>query len=110
LQHDLPPTLSDSQVTSVQKQLKLTLLGLMKHPASIEYASTIAKQLTQLGAKEQEIIKAYPKPEDVRRIKKRQQVCKILFEKIFFIARIIVNDVFIAQRKQQLLMPQNEQK
>lgn len=46
----------------------------MKHPASIEYASTIAKQLTQLGAKEQEIIKAYPKPEDVRRIKKRQQV------------------------------------
>ncbi|XP_071553781.1 symplekin [Temnothorax nylanderi] len=73
LQHDLPPTLSDSQVTSVQKQLKLTLLGLMKHPASIEYASTIAKQLAQLGAKEQEIIKAYPKPEDVRRMKKRQQ-------------------------------------
>ncbi|EFN77112.1 Symplekin [Harpegnathos saltator] len=73
LQHDLPPTLSDSQVTSVQKQLKLTLLGLMKHPASIEYASTIAKQLSQLGAKEQEIIKAYPKPDDVRRMKKRQQ-------------------------------------
>lgn len=74
LQHDLPPTLSDSQVTSVQKQLKLTLLGLMKHPASIEFASTIAKQLTQLGAKEQEILKAYPKPEDIRRMKKRQQV------------------------------------
>ncbi|XP_068988767.1 symplekin isoform X1 [Bombus flavifrons] len=73
LQHDLPPTLSDSQVTSVQKQLKLTLLGLMKHPASIEFASTIAKQLTQLGAKEQEILKAYPKPEDIRRMKKRQQ-------------------------------------
>nr|XP_033334950.1 symplekin isoform X2 [Megalopta genalis] len=73
LQNDLPPTLSDSQVTSVQKQLKLTLLGLMKHPASIEFASTIAKQLTQLGAKEQEIIKSYPKPEDIRRMKKRQQ-------------------------------------
>ncbi|XP_043799137.1 symplekin isoform X2 [Apis laboriosa] len=73
LQHDLPPTLSDSQVTSVQKQLKLTLLGLMKHPASIEFVSIIAKQLTQLGAKEQEILKAYPKPEDIRRIKKRQQ-------------------------------------
>ncbi|XP_033334950.2 symplekin scaffold protein isoform X4 [Megalopta genalis] len=73
LQNDLPPTLSDSQVTSVQKQLKLTLLGLMKHPASIEFASTIAKQLTQLGAKEQEIIKSYPKPEDIRRMKKRHQ-------------------------------------
>lgn len=66
--------MSDSQVTSVQKQLKLTLLGLMKHPASIEFAPAIAKQLTQLGAKEQEIVKAYPKPEDIRRMKKRQQV------------------------------------
>ncbi|XP_023289032.1 symplekin [Orussus abietinus] len=73
LQHDLPPTLSDSQVTSVQKQLKLTLLGLMKHPASLEFASSIARQLSQLGAKEQEIVKAYPKPEDIRRMKKRQQ-------------------------------------
>ncbi|XP_043283816.1 symplekin [Venturia canescens] len=73
LQNDLPPTLSDSQVTSVQKHLKLTLLGLMKHPASIEFASSIAKQLTQLGAKEQDILKAYPKPEDIRRLKKRQQ-------------------------------------
>lgn len=73
LQHDLPPTLSNSQVTSVQKQLKLTLLGLMKHPAGVEFASTIAKQLTQLGAKEQEILKAYPKPGDIWRLKKRQQ-------------------------------------
>ncbi|XP_015610116.1 symplekin [Cephus cinctus] len=73
LQHDFPPTLSDSQVTSVQKQLKLTLLGLLKHPASIEFASSMARQLSQLGAKEQEIIKAYPKPEDIRRMKKRQQ-------------------------------------
>lgn len=73
LQNDLPPTLSDSQVTSVQKHLKLTLLGLMKHPASIEFASTIAKQLTKLGAKEQEIMKAYPKAEDIRKMKRRQQ-------------------------------------
>ncbi|XP_033207446.1 symplekin [Belonocnema kinseyi] len=73
LQLDLPPTLSDSQVTSVQKQLKLTLLGLLKHPASVEFATTMAKQLTQLGAKEQEIVRAYPKAEDIRRMKKRLQ-------------------------------------
>ncbi|XP_015126326.1 symplekin [Diachasma alloeum] len=77
LQNDLPPTLSDSQVTSVQKHLKLTLLNLMKHPASIEFAPTIAKQLTQLGAKEQEILKVYPKAEDIRRMKKRQQESSI---------------------------------
>ena len=79
LQLDLPPTLSDSQVTSVQKQLKLTLLGLMRHPASVEFATTMAKQLTQLGAKEQEIIKAYPKPDDIRRMKKRLQVNTLKF-------------------------------
>ncbi|XP_008544685.1 symplekin [Microplitis demolitor] len=73
LQGDLPPTLSDSQLTSVQKQLKTTLLALMKHPASIEHVQTIVKQLTQLGAKEQDIMKAYPKPEEIRRMKKRQQ-------------------------------------
>lgn len=100
MQHDLPPTLSDSQVTSVQKQLKLTLLGLIKHPASIEYASAIAKQLAQLGAKEQEIIKAYPKPEDVRRIKKRQQVYEISSkEHIFYCTYVILKDIFITYRK-----------
>lgn len=63
----------------------------MKHPASIEYASTIAKQLAQLGAKEQEIIKAYPKPEDVRRIKKRQQVYEILSKKYIFFLLCLYN-------------------
>ncbi|XP_066581188.1 symplekin [Prorops nasuta] len=73
LQHDLPPTLSDSQVTSVQKQLKLTLLGILKHPASYQYIPSISKQLSQLGAKDQEISKACPNKEDVKRVKKRQQ-------------------------------------
>ncbi|KAF7997379.1 hypothetical protein HCN44_005656 [Aphidius gifuensis] len=73
LQNDLPPTLTDSQVTSVTKHLKLTLLTLMKCPGSIEFASTIAKQLAKLGAKEQEIMKAYPKAEDIRKMKRRQQ-------------------------------------
>lgn len=73
LQNDLPPTLSDSQVTSVQKQLKLTLLSLLKHPASLEYAQTLAKQLSQLGCKENEILKHFPKPEEIRKVKKRQQ-------------------------------------
>ena len=73
LKSDLPPTLSDSQVTSVQKQLKLTLFGLLKHPASIEYAQPLARQLTQLGCKENEILKYFPKPEEIRKAKKRQQ-------------------------------------
>lgn len=67
----------------------------MKHPASIEYASTIVKQLAQLGAKEQEIIKAYPKPEDVRRVKKRQQVCKILVKNKYFIKNYVIIKDFV---------------
>ncbi|XP_034943340.1 symplekin [Chelonus insularis] len=73
LQGNFPPTLSGSQEESVKKQLKMTWLGLMKHPSSIEFVSTIAKQLTQLGTKEQDIMKAYPKQEDIRKMKKRQQ-------------------------------------
>lgn len=66
----------------------------MKHPASIEFASTIAKQLTQLGAKEQEIIKAYPKPEDIRRIKKRQQVNILLVFDSDIITYSIINNLY----------------
>ncbi|KAJ8684463.1 hypothetical protein QAD02_020255 [Eretmocerus hayati] len=73
LQNDLPPTLSDSQVTSVQKQLKLTLYSILKHPVGVEYAPVIARQLTQLGCKESDILKSYPKQEEIRKVKKRQQ-------------------------------------
>lgn len=78
LLNDLPPTLSDSQVKSVQKQLKLTLFGFLKHPSSVhlepDQIQTIVKLLTQLGAKKQEIDKACPKQDETRRVKKRQQV------------------------------------
>ncbi|XP_058793524.1 symplekin [Phymastichus coffea] len=69
---NLPPTLTDSQVTSVQKQMKLTLLGFLKHPACSDYQN-VGKLLLQLGCKENEIAKFMPKPEELRKIKKRQQ-------------------------------------
>lgn len=72
LRSETPPTLTDSQVVSVKKHLKLTLFGLLKHPAGIEYAQVIAKQLQLLGCKENEIIKSFPKPEEIRKVKKRQ--------------------------------------
>lgn len=73
VQNDLPPTLSDSQVTSVQKHLKLTLLNLLKHPCGIPHAQILARQLNQLGVKEQEIFKAYPKQEEIKRYNKKRQ-------------------------------------
>lgn len=72
LRSKTPPTLTDSQVTSVKKHLKLTLFGLLKHPAGIEFAQQIAKQLQLLGCKENEILKSFPKPDEIRKVKKRQ--------------------------------------
>lgn len=71
LQNDLPPTLTDSQVTSVTKHLKLTLLSLIKCPSSFECATTIKKQLISLGVKEQEIMKIFPKGEEFKKLKRR---------------------------------------
>lgn len=72
LRSKTPPTLTDSQVTSVKKHLKLTLFGILKHPAGIEYVQVITKQLQLLGCKESEILKNFPKPEEIKKVKKRQ--------------------------------------
>nr|CAD7410339.1 unnamed protein product [Timema cristinae] len=52
---NLPPTLSKSQVSSVRKHLKMQLLNLLKHAASIDYHNNITTLLTDLGATHQEV-------------------------------------------------------
>ncbi|CAG2063850.1 unnamed protein product, partial [Timema podura] len=54
-QPNLPPTLSKSQVSSVRKHLKMQLLNLLKHAASIDYHNNITTLLTDLGATHQEV-------------------------------------------------------
>jgi symplekin len=61
-------------VSSVRKHLKLQLLNLLKYPSSIDYHSNITTLLTDLGATHQEVMKVYPKPEEIKKHKlKRQQ-------------------------------------
>lgn len=55
LQVNLPPTLVDSQVTSVRKIIKLKLLSLLKHPASLDFQPQITTLLTDLGATQAEV-------------------------------------------------------
>ncbi len=55
LQVNLPPTLVDSQVTSVRKIIKLKLLSLLKHPASFDFQPQITTLLTDLGATQAEV-------------------------------------------------------
>lgn len=73
LHSNLPPTLSDSQMNSVRKHLKMQLLNILKMPAAYEMQSTISHILVDLGATNSEISKAIPKldkKEQMRRAKR----------------------------------------
>lgn len=73
LHSNLPPTLSDSQMNSVRKHLKMQLLNILKMPAAFEMQSTISNILVDLGASNSEISKAIPKldkKEQARRAKR----------------------------------------
>ncbi|GFO34652.1 symplekin [Plakobranchus ocellatus] len=66
---NLPPTLAKSQVSSVRKNLKTQMMGLLKHPASVEFLPQISTLLTDLGASQSEIAKNSPKETESRKRK-----------------------------------------
>ncbi|WAR18746.1 SYMPK-like protein [Mya arenaria] len=67
---NLPPTLAESQVTSVRKNLKQQMLSLLKHPHSIDFLTNITTLLTDLGATQSEVLKVMPKVEESRKRKR----------------------------------------
>lgn len=56
----------------MRKHLKLQLLNLLKLPASLDFHNNITTLLTDLGATYQEVVKAYPKPEEIRKYKQKR--------------------------------------
>lgn len=73
LHSNLPPTLTDSQMISVRKHLKMQLLNILKQPSAYEMQSTISQILVDLGTTNSEIQKAIPKldkKEQARRAKR----------------------------------------
>lgn len=58
---NLPPTLTDSQVSSVRKHLKIQLINILKQHSAYEMQQTIIAMLFDLGATNQEVTKAIPK-------------------------------------------------
>ncbi|GFY78958.1 symplekin [Trichonephila inaurata madagascariensis] len=72
LHANLPPTLSQSQVSSVRKSLKLHLLTLVRHPGAVEFYSRISIMLSDLGAAPQQISRCFPPIE----ISKKRPVSK----------------------------------
>ncbi|KAL3875215.1 hypothetical protein ACJMK2_038140 [Sinanodonta woodiana] len=69
LQVNLPPTLAKSQVSSVRKNLKMQMLALLKHQCSFDCLSSITTLLTDLGATQNEVMKAMPKLDETRKRK-----------------------------------------
>lgn len=61
LNSNLPPTLTNSQVSSVRKNLKMQFVNLLKLPASFEWRTLIIPTLIDLGATQNEINRALPK-------------------------------------------------
>lgn len=53
---NLPPTLAKSQVSSVRKNMKMHMLSLLKHKASVDYITQITTLLTDLGATNSEVM------------------------------------------------------
>lgn len=76
LHANLPPTLSQSQVSSVRKNLKLYLFQLVKHPIASEYSSRVSIMLSDLGATPQQISKCFPEA-----TKRRQKDSEDLYGK-----------------------------
>ncbi|KAI5646227.1 symplekin [Phthorimaea operculella] len=64
----LPPTLSQSQVNSVRKHLKMLLVNIIKHPSSTEMLPQLTQLLLDIGMTAQEINKAIPKERRNKRI------------------------------------------
>merc|ERR1719450_112414 len=68
LQANLPPTLTKSQVSSVRKHLKNQLLSLLRHPTAAEnFFTNMTTLLTDLGANRDEVMRAMPNYEEMRR-------------------------------------------
>ncbi|XP_053608461.1 symplekin [Plodia interpunctella] len=64
----LPPTLSQSQVNSVRKHLKMLLITLIKHPSSIDVMPQLTQLLFDIGMTAQEINKVLPKERRNKRL------------------------------------------
>lgn len=74
LNNNLPPTLTDSQISSVRKNLKMQLLSLLKNKGSYEFQLTIKHQLIDLGGSANEIQRAIPKYDKQEQMRRQKRI------------------------------------
>lgn len=61
LHSNFPPTLTNSQIASIRKNLKMQFINLLKQPSSFDWRTTIVPILQDLGTSQNEINRSLPK-------------------------------------------------
>lgn len=89
LNNNLPPTLTDSQVSSVRKSLRLQLQTLLKLRGSFEFASTIRNILMDLGASANEIQKLMPKMDKQEMARRQKRILENAAQSLAKKARLV---------------------
>lgn len=79
LNSNLPPTLTDSQVNSVRKNLKMQLMSLLKNRGSYEFQGILRAILLDLGTSQSEIVKATPKMDKDEQLKRQKRILESSF-------------------------------
>ncbi|KAI9575687.1 symplekin [Glossina fuscipes] len=74
LNSNLPPTLTDSQVSSVRKSLKMQLTALLKNKGSYEYQATVKQLLHDLGSSQSEIQRSIPKMDKQEQLRRQKRI------------------------------------
>lgn len=71
---NFPPTLTDTQVNSMRKNLKLQCLNILRLPSSFPLQSTLVEILKDLGASNNEIMRAVPRISKAEHQKRSKRV------------------------------------
>ncbi|XP_037954721.1 symplekin [Teleopsis dalmanni] len=74
LSANFPPTLSDSQINSVRKSLKMQALMLLKNRGSYEYQVILRQLLLDLGASQNEIQRSIPKMDKQEQQRRQKRI------------------------------------
>lgn len=89
LNNNLPPTLTDSQVSSVRKSLRMQLQTLLKLRGAFEFAGTIRNILMDLGASANEIQKLLPKMDKQEMARRQKRILENAAQSLAKKARLV---------------------
>jgi len=102
LNANLPPTLTDSQVSSVRKSLKMQLQTLLKNRGAFEFASTIRGMLVDLGSSTNEIQKLIPKMDKQEMARRQKRILENAAQSLAKRARLACEQQDQQQREMEL--------